>query len=154
MSIKSGALAALVVLAPAFPAAAHATSAEPSVAAEQALAPCAAKPAREGCGLGALLSAANRAGAGDLLSGRSGQFLGSGKKSAIAGAVLGSALSAADAEGGSSAGYGGYSATAMMPGTGGGKTAQIAAVATTAVIGLAKSQAAAPGCAPEPRRFR
>jgi hypothetical protein len=147
MPIRSAALAALVVLALALPAAAQDTSADATASAEQAPAPCAAKPAGKGPGLGALLSAANRAGAGELLSGRSGQFLGSGKKSAIAGAVLGSALSAADAEGGSGADYGGYGATPMAPATGGGRTAQIAAVATSAVIGLAKSQAAATACA-------
>jgi hypothetical protein len=147
MPIKSAALAPLVVLAMALPAAAQYTSADAAAAAEQASAPCVARPVGKGPGLGALLSAANRAGAGNLLSGRSGQFLGSGKKSAIAGAVLGSALSAANAEGGRSADYGGDGATPMMPGAGGGKSAQIAAVATGAVIGLAKSQAAATACA-------
>lgn len=139
MSLKPATLAALALLAAA-PAAAQDAPAAP-----EGPAPCAATSAHKGPGLGALLSAANRAGARDLLSGRSGQFLGGSKKSAIAGAVLGSALSAADAEG--AAGNPGYGAPPPMPGTSGGKTAQIAAVATTAVISLARSHAPASACA-------
>lgn len=137
--------AAFAVLALAVPAAAQETSADAPAVGALAPTPCAAEPARNGPGLNALFSAANRAGAADLLGGRWGQFPGSGKKSAVAGAVLGSALSAVEAADGSDPA--GHAAAPMTPGMGGSRTAQFAAVATTAVIRLAKSRAAPTACA-------
>jgi hypothetical protein len=164
MSMKRPLLAALALLALATPVAAQdhasrdeapeeaalADGAPPSAAAKSTAAPssgpsaaCGPKPAEKGHGLGGLLAAANRVGAGDLLRNQAGPLFGSSKGGAIAGAVLGTALSAANAEeghGGYSGGYPGGS-SAMM-GVGGDRDAQIAAVATGAVIGLARSQAA------------
>lgn len=107
-------------------------------------APACAAPRKSGGGLRGLLAAANRAGAGDLLSGGSGQILGSGKGGAIAGAVLGGALGAADTGSGEAA------SAPMTPGyVGGGRSAQVAAVAAGTVVELARAHAASQrgGCA-------
>lgn len=143
MPIRPAAVAALALLAVAAPAAAQdAASDTPAAAAGAAqpdAAPC-AQAHRKGPGLGALLSAANQAGAADLLSGRSGAFMGSGKHG-IAGAVLGGALGAAGSDGSTGA-YGGLP---MTP-AGGSRKAQIAAVAAGAVVSLARSQATSSAC--------
>jgi hypothetical protein len=147
MLTRKGALGALAVLMLAAPALAQETApADPAEAAPASDAPpagCAAPP-RKGPGLGALLAAANQAGAGDLLSGRSGQLFGSGKRGAIAGAVLGTALSNADPQ----AAGGEYGGGSMPSAAYGNRKAQIAAAATGAVINLARSRAAASAAAP------
>jgi hypothetical protein len=149
MLIRKGALGALAVLMLAAPALAQETApadpaeAAPASASDAPPAGCAAPP-RKGPGLGALLAAANQAGAGDLLSGRSGQLFGSGKRGSIAGAVLGTALSNADPQ----ATGGEYGGGPMPSAAYGNRKAQIAAAATGAVINLARSRAAASAAAP------
>ncbi|WP_296595674.1 hypothetical protein [Phenylobacterium sp.] len=138
---RARALAAFALLCLANPVVAQDADTPPqsyAPASGEASAACPA-PARKAGGLGALMSAAGRAGAGDLLNGRSGQLLGSGKRGAIAGAVLGSALKAADSEGG---GAGADYAAAPQPGVYGSRKAQVAAMAATAVIGMARAHAA------------
>jgi hypothetical protein len=86
------ALCAAAMLAGAVPAAAQSGEARDNGAA------CAAQQPRKkkGFGLGGLISAARRAGVGDMLTGRAGNMLGSGKGSQIFGAVAGTALNAAE----------------------------------------------------------
>jgi hypothetical protein len=151
MPLRRQALAALFILAVASPAGAQDAPPAQDAPAQEAPAVqdnpapqaaasqgCAAARPRKGPGLGALLSAANRAGVGDMLNGRSGQLFGSGKGGAIAGAVLGTAMNAADP-----GAEGAVESPPMMSGPfGGSRKAQIAAAATGAAIQLARASAA------------
>jgi hypothetical protein len=140
MFARPAALAALLALSLAAPALAQEAPVDGCAAATPA-AP--AKPSR----FGALLSAAGRAGVGNLLNGQAGQMLGSGKGGAVAGAVLGTALNAANTEGGAPQ----PSMMSMMTpfGGGGGRTAQIAGAVTGTAIELARASSTSAPCGQE-----
>ncbi len=127
-SLRSGALvcAALFCLSPV-----TASAAENCAPTQAQAAP--AKPKKKGFGFGSILKAANQAGVGNLLGGG---MLGNGKFGQVAGAVAGTAVSAA---GGDGAG-----ASSSMMGqiaglSGSHRVAQVAGAVTGTAANLARS---------------
>jgi len=127
------AAAAAAMLAGPVPAAAQPAQGQdnaPACAAQQP------KKKKKGFGLGGLISAARRAGVGDMLTGRAGNMLGSGKGSQIFGAVAGTALNAAE--------NGRVDPSSLAGAAGSGRAGQIAG-AVTGMVDEAAAGASA-GC--------
>jgi hypothetical protein len=126
------AAAAAALLAGATPAAA-----QPAQGQDNAPTCAAQQPKKKiGFALGGLISAAKRAGVGDMLTGRAGNMLGSGKGSQIFGAVAGTALNAAE--------NGRVDPSSLAGAAGSGRAGQIAG-AVTGMVAEAAAGASA-GC--------
>ena len=124
--------AAAAMLAAAMPAAA-----QPAQGQDQSAACTAQQPKKKkGFGLGGLISAAKRAGVGDMLTGRAGNMLGSGKGSQIFGAFAGTALNAAE--------NGRVDPSSLAAAAGSGRAGQIAGAVTGMVAEAAVGMSA--GC--------
>lgn len=99
-------------------------------------------PKKKGPGLRGLLSAAQRAGVGELLG--SGQLLGSGRTAQVASAVVGTAVEAGDGAGTARA-----LAAAAAAHTGDVRTAQVTETVTAMAADLAGNRGATPGDEPD-----